>query len=109
MSWKSIDRTVYSMLGLSSAAVVSALVAVALLIAGPPPMWSQSEAPTPPVVLKRLSTPEPQTSPTPGSGPDSKPAASQSATPANSSSSAQLPAPGDYAKALTILKRDPLT
>lgn len=35
--------------------------------------------------------------------------ASQPATPASSSSSAQLPAPGDYAKALTILKREPLT
>jgi P-type conjugative transfer protein TrbG len=110
MSWKWIDRMVYSMLGLSSAAVVSALVAVALLIAGPPPMWAQSAAPTAPVVLKRVSTPDSQAPPTPtGSGPDPKPAASQPATPANPNSSAQLPASSDYAKALTILKRDPLT
>ena len=110
MSWKWIDRMVYSMLGLSSAAVVSALVAVALLIAGPPPMWAQSAAPAAPVVLKRVSTPDSQAPPTPtGSGPDPKPAASQPATPANPNSSAQLPASGDYAKALTILKRDPLT
>jgi type IV secretion system protein VirB9 len=110
MSWKWIDRMVYSMLGLSSAAVVSALVAVALLIAGPPPMWAQSAAPAAPVVLKRVSTPDSQAPPAPtGSGPDPKPAASQPATPANPNSSAQLPASGDYAKALTILKRDPLT
>ena len=110
MSWKWIDRMVYSMLGLSSAAVVSALVAVALLIAGPPPMWAQSAAPAAPVVLKRVSTPDSQAPPTPtGSGPDPKPSVSQPATPANPNSSAQLPASGDYAKALTILKRDPLT
>jgi type IV secretion system protein TrbG len=110
MSWKWIDRMVYSMLGLSSAAVVSALVAVALLIAGPPPLWAQSAAPAAPVVLKRVSTPDSQAPPTPtGSGPDPKPAESQPATPANPNSFAQLPASGDYAKALTILKRDPLT
>ena len=109
MSWKWFERMMYSVLGISSAAAVSGLVALAVLIAGPPPMWAQSAAPAAPVVLKRVSTPDPQTSPTPGSGPDPKPAASQPATPVNSSSSAQLPAPGDYAKALTILKREPLT
>lgn len=110
MSWKWFERMMYSVLGVSSAAAVSGLVALAVLIAGPPPMWAQSAAPAPPVLLKRASTPDPQASPSPaGSGPDPKPAASQPATPASSSSSAQLPAPGDYAKALTILKREPLT
>ena len=110
MSWKWFDRMMYSMLGISSAAAVSGLVALAVLIAGPPPMWAQSAAPASPVVLKRVSTPDSQVSQTPaGSSPDPKPVASQPATPASSpSSSAQLPAPGDYAKALTILKRDPL-
>src|ERR1700729_410551 len=108
MNWKWFDRMMYSMLGISSAAAVSGLVALAVLIAGPPPMWAQSAAaPAPPVVLKRVSTPDPQVSQTPtGSSPDPKPGASQPAAPA--SSSAQLPAPGDYAKALTLLKRDPL-
>jgi P-type conjugative transfer protein TrbG len=110
MSWKWFDRMMYSMLGVSSAAALSGLVALAVLIAGPPPMWAQNAAPAPPVVLKRVSTPDPQAAQTPpGSGPEPKPVASQPATPATSSSSAQLPAPGDYAKALTILKRDPLT
>ena len=110
MSWKWFERMMYSVLGISSAAAVSGLVALAVLIAGPPPMWAQSAAAAPPVVLKRASTPDPQASPSPaGSGPDPKAAASQPATPASSSSSAQLPAPDDYAKALTILKRDPLT
>src|ERR1700737_4594264 len=111
MSWKWFERMMYSVLGVSSAAAVSGLVALAVLIAGPPPLWAQSAAPAPPVVLKRVSTPDSQASPTSaGSGPDPKPAASQTASPANSSSSTQLPAPGDYAKALTILKREePLT
>ena len=107
MNWKWFDRMMYSMLGISSAAAVSGLVALAVLVIGPPPMWAQSAAPAPPVVLKRVSTPDPQVSQIPaGSSPDPKPAASQPAAPA--SSSAQLPAPGDYAKALTLLKRDPL-
>ncbi|MDT7811951.1 MAG: type secretion system protein TrbG, partial [Acidobacteriaceae bacterium] len=110
MSWKWFERMMYSVLGVSSAAAVSGLVALAVLIAGPPPVWAQSAAPAPPVVLKRVSTPDSQASPMPaGSGPDPKPAASQTASPASSSSSAQLPAPGDYAKALTILKREPTT
>ena len=111
MSWKWFERLMYSLLGVSSATAVSGLVALAILIAGPPPMWSQTAAPAPPVVLKRVSAPaDPQAASSPAaSGPEPKPAASQPATPASSSSPAQLPAPGDYAKALTILKRDPLT
>ena len=110
MSWKWFERVMYSLLGVSSATAVSGLVALAILIAGPPPMWSQTAAPAPPVVLKRVSAPaDPQAAASTGaSGPEPKPAASQPATPSSSSSSAQLPAPGDYAKALTILKRDPL-
>ena len=111
MSWKWFERVMYSLLGVSSATAVSGLVALAVLIAGPPPVWSQTAAPAPPVVLKRVSAPaDPQAASSPaGSGPEPKPAASQPATPASSSSSAQLPAPRDYARALTILKIDPLT
>ena len=58
MSWKWFERMMYSVLGVSSAAAVSGLVALAVLIAGPPPMWAQSAAPAPPVVLKRVSTPD---------------------------------------------------
>jgi len=109
MSWKWFERVMYSLLGVSSATALSGLVALAILIAGPPPMWSQSAAPAPTVVLKRLSTPDPEASQTPaGSGPEPKPAASKPSTPTHPSSSAQLPPSGDYAKALTILKRDPL-
>jgi type IV secretion system protein TrbG len=108
MSWKWFDRMMYGMLGISSAAAVSGLVALAVIVAGPPPMWAQSAAPAPPVVLKRMSTSAPQAAQTGGSGPDPKPGASQPAT-SSSPSSSTLPASGDYAKALTILKRDPLS
>ena len=37
MSWKWFERMMYSVLGVSSAAAVSGLVALAVLIAGPPP------------------------------------------------------------------------
>ena len=99
MSWKWFERVMYSLLGVSSATAVSGLVALAVLIAGPPPVWSQTAAAAPPVVLKRVSAPaDPQAASSPAaSGPEPKPAASQPATPASSSSPAQLPAPGDYA------------
>lgn len=118
MSWKWFKRMMFTLVGASSVSAVAWVVAFALLLAGPPPMWSQTASPAPaaPIVLKRVSASDSQVSQTTsGSGPSPKPAVPQAATsstvtsPVSSSSSSQLPATGDYAKAVTILNRDPLT
>jgi type IV secretion system protein TrbG len=109
MSWKWIERMMYGACGLLSASAVAAPVALALLVVGPPPVWAQTAAPTPPVVLKKISASTPEAAQTPAaSGPSPQPSNAQ-ASPSAGASGQQLPAPGDYAKALTILKRDPLT